>query len=161
MHPPFVLYEAESLKIKKVCEVLAEDANAMAVFLIDASGQILATAGDASDIDTASLASLTAGNVAATSSMARLINEKEFSQVFHEGERANLHISVLPEDFILLVVFDDRSSLGLVRLRVRKSSKEIIQLLEAARNRGARSDESTLPFAEITDDEIESLFSRS
>ena len=70
----------------------------------------------------------------------------------------NLHISVLPEDFILLVVFDDRSSLGLVRLRVRKSSKEIIQMLEAARNRGTRSDESALPFAEITDDEIESLF---
>ena len=65
MHPPFVLYEAEVfLKIKNVCEALAEDANAMAVFLIDASGQILATAGDASDIDTASLASLTAGNVA-------------------------------------------------------------------------------------------------
>ncbi|MBL91077.1 MAG: dynein regulation protein LC7 [Myxococcales bacterium] len=161
MHSHFILYQAESKMIKDACERLVEDANAMVVFLVDTNGQVLATAGDASDLDTTSLASLTAGNIAATSGMAKLMNEKEFTQIFHEGEKANLHISVLPAEAILLVIFDERSSLGLVRLRVRKSAQEIVNLLQTAKDKAHENQENAMPFAEITDDDIESLFSHS
>ena len=81
--------------------------------------------GISSNLDTTSLASLTAGNVAATDGLARLIGEKEFSVLFHEGERDNIHISIVGKRVILVVIFDERSSLGLVRLRVKKASTEL------------------------------------
>ena len=65
--------------------------------------------GDIENLDTTSLASLTAGNVAATDGLAKLIGEKEFSVLFHEGEKDNIHISIVGERVILVVIFDERS----------------------------------------------------
>ena len=47
----------------------------------------------------------TAGNVAATDGLAKLIGEKEFSILFHEGERDNIHISLVAQRVILVVIF--------------------------------------------------------
>jgi hypothetical protein len=114
-------------------------------------------------LDTTSLASLTAGNVAATDGLARLIGEREFPVLFHEGERDNVYISVVGQRVILVVIFDERSSLGLVRLRVRKANAElerifevIQQKVEAEKSRRLSGYES--PFAEITDEDIDNLF---
>src|SRR5262249_54563326 len=108
--------------------------------------------------------SLTAGNVAATDGLAKLIGEKEFSILFHEGERDNIHISLVAQRVILVVIFDDRSSLGLVRLRVKKASQELERTFEqllkkAEAERGALGSRFDSPFAEITDEDIDSLFS--
>lgn len=158
MNTQMVMYEQEYEQIKRLCERLVREANAKVVFLVDKNGQLIASAGETAHIDTTSLASLTAGNIAATGGIAKLINEKEFSQIFHEGERDNLHISIVGQRVILVVIFDHRSSLGLVRLRVRKASEELgaifDQMAAKAEAPGAAS-----PFAEITDDDIDSLFS--
>jgi hypothetical protein len=108
------------------------------------------------------LASLTAGNIAATGGLAKLIGEKEFSILFHEGEKDNLHISIVGSRVILVVLFDSRSSLGLVRLRVKKASEELSQIFDSLAKRAEekeKSGESDFPFAEITDDDIDNLFS--
>ena len=158
MSSQMVMYEAEHQEIERLCERLVREANAKVVFLVDKNGQLIASAGETAQLDTTSLASLTAGNIAATGGIAKLINEKEFSQIFHEGERDNLHISIVGQRVILVVIFDHRSSLGLVRLRVRKGSEELnsifTKIAEKAAAPGAAS-----PFAEITDDDIDSLFS--
>src|SRR6476620_11504909 len=123
--PDLVLYDEEFQKIKEALQRLASDANANVVFLVDKNGQQIAAVGDMSSLDTTSLASLTAGNVAATDGLARLIGEKEFSILFHEGEKDNIHISIVARRVILVVIFDDRASLGLVRLRVRRATAEL------------------------------------
>src|SRR6266705_3664012 len=92
--------------------------------------QQIAVEGDMRGVDATSLASLTAGNVAATDGLAKHIGEKEFSILFHEGERDNIHISLVAQRVILVVIFDDRSSLGLVRLRVKKASQELERTFE-------------------------------
>ena len=119
MSSEMVMYEAEFNKIRQICAQLKDDANASAVLLIDKNGQLIADAGEIDQIDTVSLSSLTAGNVAATGGIAKLLREKEFSGQFHEGEKTNIHISIVAQRVILVVLFDHRSSLGLVRLRVR------------------------------------------
>jgi predicted regulator of Ras-like GTPase activity (Roadblock/LC7/MglB family) len=158
-----VLLEADHGRLVAVLERLRQDANAKLVFLLDKNGQHLALSGDLDAIDPTSLASLTAGNVAATDGLAKLIGEREFSILFHEGERDNLHINVVAGTAILLVLFDLRSSLGLVRLRVKKATADLAAILDdvVARSEarragffGARS-----PFAEITDEDIDALFS--
>jgi len=71
--PDLVLYDEEFRKIKDSLNRLASDANANVVFLVDKNGQQIAAVGDLQSLDTTSLASLTAGNVAATDGLARLI----------------------------------------------------------------------------------------
>ena len=152
-----VLYEAEYDLIKRISDRLVREANAKVVFLVDKNGQLIASAGETSHLDTTSLDSLTAGNIAATGGIAKLINEKEFSQIFHEGERDNLHISIIGQRVILVVIFDQRSSLGLVRLRVRKASEELNNVFTVIAQKAELPGAS--PFAEISDDDIDSLFS--
>ncbi len=157
-----ILYEEEFQKIKSIIAKLKADANAKLVFVVDRNGQQIAQVGDTADIDTTSLASLTAGNVAATDGLARLMGQEEFNILFHEGRHDNVHISIVGRRIILVVIFDERSSLGLVRLRVKRSTVElervfdtIMQKVEQERTSLTQADS---PFAEITDDDIDSLF---
>ena len=162
--PDIVMYEVEFNQIKTILAKLRTDSNAQVVFLIDKNGQQIATAGDVEKIDTTSLASLTAGNVAATDGLAKLIGEKEFSILFHEGERDNIHISIVAQRVILVVIFDERTSLGLVRLRVRRAMAELEKIFEdiarkAEKEKQSLSADFDSPFAEITDEDIDRLFS--
>ncbi len=109
------------------------------------------------DIDTTSLASLTAGNIAATGGIAKLLRENEFATQFHEGENQNIHIQLVGNRVILVVIFDAKSSLGLVRLRVRKATDELNRVFDALLNK-VHEPGGDSPFAEITDDDIDSLF---
>jgi len=157
-----IMYEEEFQEINQVIEKLLKESNAKVIFLVDKDGQLISGVGETERFDTTSLASLTAGNIAATGGLAKLIGEKEFSILFHEGEKDNLHISIVGGRVILVVLFDSRSSLGLVRLRVKKSSDELSaifdKLLKKAEDKEKRG-ASDFPFAEITDDDIDNLFS--
>ncbi len=159
-----IMYEEEFQKIKDVIAKLRIDANAKVVFLVDKNGQQIAATGDMETLDTTSLASLTAGNVAATDGLAKLIGEREFSVLFHEGEKDNIHISIVGGKVILVLIFDERSSLGLVRLRVKRSSDELARVFKQIMEKTEREKASgemgfDSPFAEITDDDIDALFS--
>ena len=161
--PGMVMYEEEFHQITKILDKLVKDANSKVVFLVDKNGQLIAASGEYENLDTTSLASLTAGNIAATGGLAKLLGEKEFSILFHEGERDNLHISIVGMRVILVVIFDNRSSLGLVRLRVKKASDELgvifDQLMKKAEAEASGAGGAGSPFAEITDDDIDNLFS--
>jgi predicted regulator of Ras-like GTPase activity (Roadblock/LC7/MglB family) len=163
MGTDLMLYEEDARRLAAVLQRLWEDSKSRAVFLIDKAGQLIASAGETASIDTTSLASLTAGNIAATGGLAQLLGEKEFSVLIHEGEKDNLHISVVGQRAILVILFDRRSSLGLVRLRVKRAADDIGQVFidmatrtqqEAGRGRTAFQTE----FAQITDDDIDNLF---
>ena len=156
-----VMFEEEAQHLRDAVRDLRQEANAKVVFLVDRNGQQLASVGELEGIDLTSLASLTAGNVAATDGLAQILGEKEFSVVFHEGERDSLHISVIGR-MILVVIFDERSSLGLVRLRVRKVQEILATILKTIEEKTAQQGTAggfESPFAEITDDDIDALFS--
>ncbi len=138
---------------------LCVECAARAVFLVDRDGQPIAFHGDIGDMDTTSFASLAAGNVAATSSMAQLIGEAAFPAVVHEGERESIYIGVIGRS-LLVVVFDGRSTVGLVKIRSKRASHELAALLEEAVAESATMHVSPNSFfAEITDEDIDSLFS--
>lgn len=154
---PIEMREPQYRQIKAVLMKLRLDAAARVAVLIDKDGQEIAVDGDVSNLDTTSLASLTAGNVAATGGMARLIGEKEFPTLSHEGERESIHICVIGRA-LLVVVFDGRSSLGLVKLRVKQVSGELAAIFETVVREARNSSEETSIFSEITDEDIDSLF---
>lgn len=160
-----VVYEEEFKEIDTELRKLHQQTNAKVTFLVDKNGQMIACVGETENIDTTSLASLTAGNIAATGGMAKLLGEKEFSILFHEGERDNIHISIIGERVILVLVFDQRSSLGLVRLRVKKSAAIFSLIFDKILKKveteiGVVKHVSRSPFEEITEEDIDKLFSQ-
>ncbi|HEX5709067.1 MAG TPA: roadblock/LC7 domain-containing protein [Pyrinomonadaceae bacterium] len=152
------MHEQQYEQIRSALTKLRMEAFARVVFLVDKNGQQIAVVGEVGNLDTTSLASLAAGNVAATGGMARLIGEKEFPTLSHEGERESIHICIIGR-VLLVVVFDERSSLGLVKLRVRQASRELAAIFEEITRIAAEKKEADEAlFAEITDEDIDSLF---
>ena len=154
-HANFILREPEYEALLSALRKLLVDASAKVAFLVDKDGTLLASAGDAVGFDTTSLASLAAGNIAATGGLANLIGEKEFTILFHEGERDNMHLSVVADRLILVVVFDRRSSVGLVRLRVRQATARFMAIMAVAM---AANESENGAVDELTEADIESLF---
>lgn len=156
---PIILHEKQYGEIKAVLTKLRHDAASDVAFLIDKNGQSIAVDGDVTGLDTTSLASLAAGNVAATGGMAQLIGEREFPTLAHEGENGNLYICVIGRA-LLVVVFNERSSLGLVKLRTKQASRELLPIIEnlTAPATVAKAAADAGMFADITDEDIDSLF---
>ena len=155
-----ILYDEQFKQINEVLEKLYTETNAKVLFLVDRNGQLIASTGETENLDTTSLASLTAGNIAATGSMAKLLGEKEFTIIFHEGYRDNIYISIVGRRVIMVVIFDERSSLGLVRLRAKKAGEDLTKIFDDLMKKvESKTEEGVSPFAEITDEDIDRLFS--
>jgi predicted regulator of Ras-like GTPase activity (Roadblock/LC7/MglB family) len=157
MSGPEVMFPEEQQQISMLCQRLQRDANAKAILLIGRDGQPIAEAGDVEELDVTSLSSLTAGNVAATGGISKILREKDFTSQFHEGEKVHVHITLVGGRAILLVLFDERSSLGLVRLRVKKSSDEMARVFDQVSKKAAAKSQPSI-LTEITDSDIDNLF---
>lgn len=153
-----VIYEEEHEQLKQICERLVRDALAKAIFVVDKDGQLVTSTGEVTGIDTTGFASLVAGSTAATGSLAQMIGEEEFPVHFHEGKSKHLHVSVIGDTLILVVIFDERSSFGLVQLRVKRAYKEMRSVIENVAKKAASGNADLDLFGEITDDDIDSLF---
>src|SRR6185436_10994253 len=154
---PFILQEHQFQRLKMVLARLCVECASRVVFLVDRDGQTIAFHGDIGDMDTTSFSSLAAGNVAATSSMANLIGEDAFPAVVHEGERESIFISIIGRS-LLVVVFDKRSTVGLVKIRAKRAIFEVAAILDEAARESAYTMSKTPAFGEITDEDIDSLF---
>jgi len=159
----FVLHPEEHAALTATTERLVKDAAAKVVFLVDRNGQMITGAGHEPGLldalDTVSLASLAAGNVAATGGLARLIGEDEFAVVYHQGATQNIHITLAGPRMILVVIFTNEStSLGIVRLRVKKATDELLATLAEVERRMVQTPDAAAPLADITDEDIDNLF---
>ena len=158
-----VLFEEDFRRLQQVLRRLRQETDATIVLLVDKNGQRIASVGDVDALDMTALASLTAGNVAATDGLARILGEREFSVLLHEGEKENIHLSIVGGKVILVVIFADRATLGLVRLRVRQATSELAQAFAEIGERMQREPvlHSVIEplLAEITDEDIDRLFS--
>ena len=133
-----VIHEADAARIDAVLRRLLADANSAAAVLIDRSGQPLAEAGTARTLDIGSIGALAAAAFASTAALARLLGESEFSVLFHEGVKESLHVCTVDEQTILLVIFDERTTIGMVRLFAREATASIGVILQETRTRPKR-----------------------
>ena len=102
MAVPLVMHDDHFRMIREICANLNRDANARAVYVIDKNGQLIASAGESEAYDSTAMASLVAGEMAATGGLAKLIGEKDFNVLFHEGVRDHIHISLVAKRVILV-----------------------------------------------------------
>jgi len=104
---------------------------AQSVFLIDRSGQLIAQYGNTPAIDMPSLSALTAANFGATAEIAKILGEEEFTLLFHKGKSENVYFSAIGDHVILVTLFDDRTSLGVIRLQISKITEELARILSS------------------------------
>ncbi len=156
LNPQLALYDEELSEIREVADRLHQDSRARTILIVDKNGQLIAASGVDADLDTTSLSSLVAGNVAAVGGMAKLIEEEEFTGQFHEGKEISVHMTIVARRIILVVLFDKNTTQGLVRLRVKKANEALTEIFEriAAKPKSEQHD----VFNEITDDDIDALF---
>lgn len=133
--PDYVLTTKILEKAKKILVKSLINAGVRTVLLIDGAGNILVNCGqendeDNPDIDAISLAALAAANLGATSQIAKLIGEDDFSLMFHKGRSGNIHFGRIGTDLILVSIFGEDVSLGLVRCRIADLSDSLREIFE-------------------------------
>lgn len=125
------LQDIESL----LASFLAETRSTCAL-LLDRTGQILTTLGDTGGIDTISFASLAAADYSAGDRMAELLGETECASLYHHGERQSMFLADLSGWAILAALFDQRTTLGMVRVKTKGIVSRFSAVFEEIARRG-------------------------
>jgi len=102
------------------------------IALISTSGQPITTSPAEVESDTLSLAALAASSFAATRQLAEVLDEREFTLLFHEGKDLNLHVVQVDEQVLLLITFGQETQVGRVRLYTMRALEVLKPVFENA-----------------------------
>lgn len=123
-----IIYEEEINRIDALLTKMLKGAEAKCALLVDKDGHLITRQGFTHSLDTTALAALLAGSFASTKEIARLVGEPEFSVLFHQGKKDHIHMSIVGERSILVVIFDDRTTIGMVRLYAKETAAELAKV---------------------------------
>ena len=159
----WTLYEEDYWAINSEITELLKNSNSQSVLLIDKTGQMIASVGVEPEFDLLSFASLCAAGFEANAQLAKLIGEKDFSTLYHQGSDESMYLAKVASQIILVVMFNKRTTLGLVRLRVKKAVEGLNAILPKLFDKLEYENEELKEFdEEFTDElnkEIDALFS--
>jgi predicted regulator of Ras-like GTPase activity (Roadblock/LC7/MglB family) len=130
-----ILTKVEITGIHKTLLQMLKQSEAKCAILVDTDGKCLAKKGFTQAIDTDALAALIAGAFASTRAMAQLVGEKDFTVLFHQGQKDHIHNILVDSDTILTVIFDDRTTIGMVRLYAKEGARQLQEIVEGARKK--------------------------
>src|SRR5690606_27936333 len=117
--------EEDSRRIDEILGAFLVESSARTALIVDRTGQLVATVGQEVAFDPTAFASLTAADFSANDQLARMLGEPEFGALFHQGERESMYLADIARRVILVVRVDTRTTLGLVKLRVRSGVERL------------------------------------
>ena len=157
-----VFYEQDIEEINKILAEFLDRSQAKCALLIDKEGHLVTKKGFTKSFNTDSIAALVAGSFAATKAVAQLLGETEFSVLFHQGKNENIHISLVAERALVVVIFDDRTTLGMVRLYAEELTQKLTDsLLRSFERNKDKADGVGKEFADAADAALEDFFGPS
>ena len=130
------LSEEDFHRIDAILQAFLYDSNARCTLLVDRTGQLVTTAGEKPDFDSVAFASLAAADFSANDQLASMIGETEFSSLFHQGEKESMYLADVARRVILVVLFDNKTTLGMVRIKTRTVVPKFVALFEELVARG-------------------------
>ena len=151
------LGESDFQRITAQLQGLLQESNARCALVVDRAGQLLARAGEQLQFDPTAFASLTAADFSANDQLAKMIGEPEFASLFHQGEKESMYLADIGRRVILVVLFDQRTTVGLVRLRVKQTVADLAAVFDEMFGRLASGD-GQRGLLEGAEDEIDKLF---
>src|SRR5256885_9173507 len=122
--------------ITKSLERFLCDSNARCPPPVDRAGHLVAPVGEKPKFAPTAFATLTAADFSANDQLAKLIGENDFNSLFHQGEKESMYLADVARRVILVVLFDNRTTLGLVRLKMKEVVIELTKLFEGVFKRG-------------------------
>ncbi|MBA3557867.1 MAG: roadblock/LC7 domain-containing protein [Gemmatimonadaceae bacterium] len=150
--------EDDFAAISRSLERFLSDSNARCALIVDRSGQLVATVGEQPRFDAVAFATLTAADFSANDQLARLIGETEFRSLVHRGEQESIFLADIGRRVILVVLFDIRTTEGMVRLKAKGIIEELERTFAALFERGRDARAKTPGILAGADDEIDRLF---
>lgn len=131
VEPSLVLYGALYEEALRVLEETLRETGARYGLLVDRKGFVLVHkealwAPKPPPLD--SLATLVAGNAAATQALAKLLGEARFQEQVLQGERMGLYVDEAGEHALLLLIFDESAPLGKVKLYGKRAAEALARL---------------------------------
>lgn len=160
----WALFDEEFWSMTTILQTLIRSGGARSAMLIDKTGQLINSLGEPPGFDLTSFASLAAADFAANQQLAEMVGEKDFATLVHQGTNESLYVSMIGNKVILVVLFDKKTSLGLVRLKARRAGEELIVVLDRVYNKIQYKNEDTVTtnlgkdFQSEAESEIDSLF---
>ncbi len=151
----FILLEEDALQISQILNEFLRETDAKTCLIIDRGGQLIAVEGNSAALDTMSLSALAVGAFASAKEIARLVGETEFTVLYHQGKKGHIHVSHVDDDTLMMAIFDDTTTVGMVRLYSRETEERIAEVMKISRSRLPR------PLHEIKDldvDDSEDVF---
>lgn len=127
----WTLFEEDFRAVDAVLSELLRRTHALSVHLIDRSGQLINSVGADSDFDLPTFASLAAADVAANAELGNLFGKQTLDTVVFLGEPRSMASTLVAERVILCVIFDRQSTLGLVRLRVKRAVRDLTPVFDS------------------------------
>ncbi len=134
------------------------ESNARCALLVDRTGQLVATVGEQPTFDPTAFATLTAADFSANDQLARMVGETDFNSLFHQGEKESMYLADVARRVILVTLFDNRTTLGLVRLKVKDTVADLTRLFHDVFSRGAPGKAQQGGVLAGAEDEIDKLF---
>lgn len=155
-----IISDKELAAISTVLTKLMNDTNATSALLIDKSGQVVATQGAGMHHKATTLGALLAGVFSSSREVAKLLDEKDFRNIFQQGVQENIYTTMIEEQWLLVIIFDKLTHIGLVKVLSRKASEELGRILERVRSDTTRTKSSVLniQFRSSVEDTIDLLF---
>ncbi len=136
IEPSIALFGASFEEASQVLEQLLEETGALYALLVDRKGFVLAHrealwAPRPPALD--SLATLVAGNAAATKALAELLGEQRFSEIVHQGEKQGIYVEEVNDLALLVIIFDQNAPVGRVKLFGKKAAGRLDHITERAK----------------------------
>jgi predicted regulator of Ras-like GTPase activity (Roadblock/LC7/MglB family) len=145
-----MLHEA----ITNTLQQLLARTDSLVVFLVRRQGTALAEVGNTSEINGTALAALVAGVFSATQEVARMVGERQFSILLQQGQNRHIHISLVTDEVMMVVVFEDYQRIGRIRFEARKVRDQLVEYLDPNRSNAADQSE----FREVAMNLIDRIF---
>jgi predicted regulator of Ras-like GTPase activity (Roadblock/LC7/MglB family) len=150
--------EEDLAALTQTVDKFLADTGAHSALIADRSGQLVATMGRPLDFDPMVFATLTAADFSANDQLARLIGETDFTTLFHQGEKESMYVADVARRLILVTLFDNRTPIGLVRLKMKPVVEELTAHLDRAFSRARESGTTQPNILAGAGDEIDELF---
>ena len=153
-----VFYKEDIQQIDSTLRDFLSRSKSKAAMLVDKDGHLITQEGSTERADTDTIAALVAGCFAATRGMARILGEEEFTALFHQGRKDNLQLSLVGKRTILGVLFDDTTTIGMVRLYAAETARKLTSLFKKLGGRTTPDEEIGEGFTKEAATTLDSVF---
>lgn len=114
---------------------LLRKTDATAALIIDRGGPLVTERGQTKDLDTTTMAALAAGSFSATQAFAERVGETDFTNVYQQGAKNSILVSMIDESLLMILVFRAELGVGIMKHYAKVAVEKVAVQLAKARER--------------------------